>query len=171
MGANVTRVAVSCLEWKLKPRKQRTCEMCVLAKANQKNDNKQVDANKKTSAPNGRWHSNPGVVKAPVGSGIVVPHPNLHLTTDKYNDLKQSVFYRNKAGFVKPMCEQINNARESGRPIACLRQDKAGENKTIKHHCQSADWQLNVKFEYTARATPQRNSPVETRFTAVAARA
>ena len=33
------------------------------------------------------------------------------------------------------------------------------------------DWQLNIKFEYMARATPWQNSLVETSFTVIAARA
>ena len=48
-----------------------------------------------------------------------------------------------------------------------LRQVNAGENKAVEARCQSSDWQLDVTFEYTARSTPQQNSPVETGFTVV----
>ena len=65
----------------------------------------------------------------------------------------------------------LSEARAQKRPVGALRQDNAGKNKAIEDHCKESDWQLNVKFEYTARATPQQNLLVETSFTVIAARA
>ena len=171
MGPDATRAVAAHLGWKIKPGKQTTCEACALAKAKQKNINKEVDAAKKASAPNGRWYSDLSLIKAPAGSGIVVPRPNWHLITDEYSGLKRSAFYKTKADLVESMCEQLNKARERGRSVAVLRQDNAGENKAVEARCQSSDWQLDVTFEYTARSTLQQNSHVETGFTVVAARA
>ena len=55
--------------------------------------------------------------------------------------------------------------------MGALRQGNAGENKAIEDRCKESDWQLNIKFEYTARATSQQNSLVKTSFTVIAARA
>jgi hypothetical protein len=39
-----------------------------------------------------------------------------------------------------------------------MRQDNAGENKTLEKRLQSADWKLQVKMEYTAANTPWQNA-------------
>ena len=38
--------------------------------------------------------------------------------------------------------------------MVCSYCDNAGENKKLEKRCGSADWKLDVKFEYTARDTP-----------------
>ena len=48
--------------------------------------------------------------------------------------------------------------------------DNAGENKMLEEQCKSADWKLNIKFEYTARNTPQHNHLVEVGFATIAGR-
>ena len=53
------------------------------------------------------------------------------------------------------MYEQLNKAWEHFRPGVVLQQNNANENETIEVHCQSSDWQLDAKFEYAARPTPQ----------------
>ena len=49
--------------------------------------------------------------------------------------------------------------------------DNAGENKKLEETCKAKQWQLPLKFEYTARATPQQNSVVEKKFNTLASRA
>jgi hypothetical protein len=43
--------------------------------------------------------------------------------------------------------------------------DNAGENKLLQQRSQSADWKLNIKFEFTARDFPQQNHLAELGFT------
>ena len=43
-------------------------------------------------------------------------------------------------------------------------------NKKLHKRCSSADWKLDVAFEYTAKETPQKNSLAETVLTTIAAR-
>jgi hypothetical protein len=48
--------------------------------------------------------------------------------------------------------------------------DNAGENKLLKTRCESKDWKFNIKFEYTARDTPQQNSKAERGLATIANR-
>ena len=50
------------------------------------------------------------------------------------------------------------------------RQDTiSSNNKNTQQQVQSADWKLDVNFEFTAKAKPQKNSKVESGFTALSA--
>ena len=51
-----------------------------------------------------------------------------------------------------------------------IRCDNAGENKNLEKACKAKEWQIPVKFEYTARSTPQQNSIVEKKFDTLASR-
>jgi hypothetical protein len=42
--------------------------------------------------------------------------------------------------------------------------DNAGENKLLQQRSQSADWKLNIKFEFTVRDAPQQNHLAELGF-------
>ena len=42
--------------------------------------------------------------------------------------------------------------------------DGAGENRMLQQRADSAAWQLGIKFEYTARDSPQQNSLAEVGF-------
>jgi hypothetical protein len=48
--------------------------------------------------------------------------------------------------------------------------DGAGENKMLQARSDSSDWKLNIKFEITARDTPQHNHLVELGFATLATR-
>jgi hypothetical protein len=54
--------------------------------------------------------------------------------------------------------------------VQAIRLDNAGENKSLKQRCDSKDWQLGIKFEFTARDTPQQNSLAEVGFATIANR-
>jgi hypothetical protein len=40
-------------------------------------------------------------------------------------------------------------------------EDNAGENRSLQKRANSADWKLNIKFEFTPRDTPQHNHLAE----------
>jgi hypothetical protein len=46
--------------------------------------------------------------------------------------------------------------------FVCL--DNAGENKKLKEWSESADWRLNINYEFTAQDTPQQNHLTELGF-------
>ena len=146
------------------------CEACAIAKAKQKNTNKDASARKAT-APNERWLHDIATIVPPKKSGIIVARPNWHLMVDQFSGAKISAFYIKKNDIVEPMCKRMHRAKKSGRPVLYLRQDNAGENLKLAARCKSADWKLNPKVEYTAKKTPQQNSRAETSFATIAARA
>ncbi|MGL4350010.1 MAG: hypothetical protein ACRCT2_05465, partial [Plesiomonas shigelloides] len=49
--------------------------------------------------------------------------------------------------------------------------DNGGENLKLQKRMASADWKIPIKVEFTARNTPQQNSPAETSFTTITGRA
>ena len=51
-----------------------------------------------------------------------------------------------------------------------IRLDNSGENQLLKIRADSSDWKLNVQFEFTGRATPQRNHLAELGFAVIANR-
>jgi hypothetical protein len=53
----------------------------------------------------------------------------------------------------------------------CLRMDNAGENKELAERLTHKDWKLPIIVEWTARDTPQQNSPAEVEFSTLAGRA
>jgi hypothetical protein len=78
--------------------------------------------------------------------------------------MKFSDFFDTKNGMVEEMCQQLYRWKESGRGAKIIRLDNAGENKFLQQRSQSADWKLNVNFEFTARDTPQQNHLAELGF-------
>jgi hypothetical protein len=70
----------------------------------------------------------------------------------------------NKNGMVEETCEQLHRWKESGRGAKIIRVDNAGKKKLLQKRSQSADWRLNVNFEFTARDTPQQNHLAELGF-------
>ena len=55
-----------------------------------------------------------------------------------------------------------------GSVLYCLinatRCDNTGENLLLQKRMKSKDWKFETEFQFTARATPQQNSPVEKKF-------
>ena len=100
--------------------------------------------------------------KAPKGVMQKASRPQWRIIVDERSKMKFSGFFPKKSGMVEPKCELLNKWKLGGKPIQYIRMDNAGENKTLQKRCQSADWKLNFKFEYTVRATPQKNSLVDT---------
>ena len=68
---------------------------------------------------------------------------------------------------VEPTCALLNRLNTAGCGFKTIRMDNAGENQLLEKRANSADWKLNVKFEYTASRTPQQNSKVEVGFATV----
>ena len=68
------------------------------------------------------------------------------------------------------MCERMHGQKDD-RAVKFIRQDNAGENRSLQNRCSSSDWKLEADFEYTAKETPQQNSLAENAFTIIAAMA
>ena len=54
--------------------------------------------------------------------------------------------------------------KQAGRGIEIIRCDNAGENEKLQERAGSADWKLDIEFEYTVQDTPQQNHLAELGF-------
>jgi len=72
-----------------------------------------------------------------------------------------SAFFPTKGGMVEPTCELFQKLKDKGMPVKIVRCDNGGENLKLEERCNNVDWKLSVKFEYTGRATSQRNHLAE----------
>ena len=68
---------------------------------------------------------------------------------------------------VEPTCVKFNKWKQAGIPVKIVRCDNGGENVKLEKRSKSAEWKLNLTFEYTARSTPQQNSLAEVGFTTI----
>jgi len=89
---------------------------------------------------------------------------------DERTQMKFTDFFETKNGMVEPTCEQLYKWKASGIPVKFIRLDNSGENQLLKIRADSSDWKLNVQFEFTGRATPQRNHLAELGFAVIANR-
>ena len=89
---------------------------------------------------------------------------------DEYSRVKVFAFFPRKNNVIETMYERVQKTKNSGTTVTYLRQDNVREELKIQSRCESAYWKLTVKFEYTAKETPQKNLMSETAFTTLAAR-
>ena len=156
-----TRLMASRLGWHIRVGKMKPCEHCAVAKAKQKNVNKDASA-KKAERPNERWSHDIATINPPKKSDLIMARPNWHILVDNYTGTKFSAFCPRKNNIAEPMCERLQQ-------VNYLRQDNAGGEIKIQVRCKNADWKLPVEIEYIAKDTSQQNSMSETYFTTMAA--
>jgi hypothetical protein len=102
----------------------------------------------------------------------IIGKPNWLMIVDQTTQFKLSRFYASKSAMVESTCALLKQWKEEGHPVSHIRMDNGGENIALMNRCKSAEWQLtNIKFEMTARDTPQQNSLVEVGFATVSNRA
>jgi hypothetical protein len=144
------------------------CESCANAKAKQKSVPK-ISTREKATVINGWWFHDSSALK--VHKGEKGSSKIWDLTVDELTGIPFTGIYNKKNEFVESMCQCIQAQTARSYPVLIMRQDNAGENKTLEKRLQSADWKLLVKMEYTAANTPQQNALVEVKFTCLAAKA
>ena len=105
-------------------------------------------------------------IKKPKNNDAVkkVNKGNWCLMVDEYSGFKTTIFTQTKNGMIKPACDQINRWKQQGKAVKILRCDNGGENIALEKQCNGNDYNLNVKFEFTAQNIPQQNAPVEKGF-------
>ena len=137
------------------------CEACLTAKAKKESVN--YRQHQRSMIPNERIYLDLSrLIKA--GSNAIYK-PNWRLIVDERTGMKFTEFFTNKSSMVEPTCELLHNWKEQGKPVKFIRCDNAGENKKLEGRLKSNDWRMgNIKFEYTARDTPQANCLVEIAF-------
>ena len=85
--------------------------------------------------------------------------------------MKISTFHTTKNEIADYACRILIKWKDQGTPTSFVRCDNAGENKSFEKVANGSKWKMNINFEFTARATPQQNSPVETEFSHVLSKA
>ena len=145
------------------------CEPCSAAKAKQKAVNK-VSTRPKSTRPGEMLYLDISTIVPPqsIRNEVKVKRNNWRLIVDAATNLSFSGFFDTKDGMVEPTCELLDKWQKAGMDIKVIRCDNASENKALEARMNSSDWKLsNIKMEYTARDTPQQNSPVEKKFDTV----
>jgi hypothetical protein len=87
------------------------------------------------------------------------------------SQLKVTDIYKTKNGMVEPTVETLHQMIQHNVGPKYLRLDNAGENKLLADRLKHKDWKLPITIEWTARDTPQQNSPVEVGFATLSGRA
>jgi Reverse transcriptase (RNA-dependent DNA polymerase)/Zinc knuckle len=149
------------------------CYACAEAKARQKNikhtnQMSLIDEKEKNA---GRVHIDISSVQNNESAEVESTYkPYWRIMVDERTQMKFSDFFVTKRGMIEPTCKLIYTLKEAGKNINIIRCDDGGENKALEQRINSSDWKLNVKFEYTGRDTPQRNSLAEVAFHTLASR-
>ena len=147
------------------------CNHCREAKA-QKEPIAKVSDRKPSTKANELIFMDSATIKKPRKCTTIkkLTKPIWNLLVDDYSELGFDGFYDTKDGIVEPTCELLHQWKQDGKPVKSIRCDNAGENRSLQARLQSKDWKMNIKFQYTARATPQQNSPVEKKFHTITGR-
>ena len=77
------------------------------------------------------------------------------MIVDERTKYSISAIFSTKGGMVEPTCELYQRLKDKGMPVKIIRYDNGGENIKLEERCNSVDWKLSVKFEYTGRAIQQ----------------
>ena len=132
------------------------CLACTLAKAKQKNVNKCNEQHVCATKENLRIFVDLAWFKNPV-SGPKLTKRYWRLLGDERTQLKFTDFSETKNGMVKPTAVFLNSLSKDGHHVQYIRCENGGENKLLETTCNCSEWKMNLKFEFTARDTPQQN--------------
>lgn len=145
------------LNWKLTGEEPSTCEDCLIGKARRMNMNK--ESKNRSTKPGERIMIDISSVKSKdqrkIGRFWL-------LVVDEATDMKWSYFLTSKKQQVPVLLGFIKNLKEIGQPVRYIRCDNAGENLSLKKQLDNEG--SSIRFEFTARHTPQQNGKVERAF-------
>jgi len=145
------------LNWTLNGDKEVSCEDCMIAKA------RRANLNKKAKNP----------VKQP-GKRLMIDISSVRsrennkagrfwlLVVDEATSMKWSFFLSSKKQQVSVLQGFLKQLNEMGHKVKHIRCDNAGENVSLKNELEKQG--STIRFEYTARATPQQNGKAERAF-------
>ena len=136
------------------------CEGCSVAKAKQKNVPKHNATHVKSVVFPERIFIDITFLK-PTEDEPKLTKPNMLIVVDEATGLKMVFFYDHKDHMIEPLCQLINKWKQNNKIVLHVRMDNAGENLAFIKRSENAVWKLNLKFEITARDTPQQNHLAE----------
>ena len=161
------------LGWKIKGTATQ-CEACAVGKARQRNVEKRSkhiiakEAGERIFLDIASIKENNEFFE--VEDGKPTSKPYWRILVDERTQLKFSDFFCSKKEMIEPTCELLNKWRLSGKTVKYIRCDNAGENLSLQSRMGSTDWKFGTEFEFTGRATPQRNHLAELGFAILANR-
>jgi hypothetical protein len=153
INEKAVRKTALALGWELTKGTLGVCEPCTEEKAKQKSLPRHPDMPPLTKNES-RIYLDITTIKK-TKNGPKVYKGNWRIMVDERTQLRFSDFFDTKNGMVEETCEQLHRWKESGQGAKIIRLDNAGENKLLQQRSQSADWKLNITYEFTARDTPQ----------------
>jgi hypothetical protein len=162
INGKAVRMTALTLGWELTKGTLGVCEPCTEAKAKQKNLPRHPDTPPSTKDESHIYLDIATIKKTK--NGLEVYKGNWRIMADERTQLKFSDFFDTKNGMVEETCEQLHRWKESDRGAKIIRLDNAEENKLLHQRSQSADWKMNITYEFTARDTPQQNHLAELGF-------
>jgi hypothetical protein len=71
---------------------------------------------------------------------------------------------KKKSDAARELMAFMRQMKQHRSPVKCIRCDNAGENKDLHNECKESSDLTDVKFEFTARDSPQFNSKTERKF-------
>jgi hypothetical protein len=145
------------LGWILAAKTEKECEDCLKGKARRLNLNK--EAKNKSIKAGERLMIDISSVK---NSDKKQVGRYWLLIVDEATDMKWSFFLKKKSNQVPVLMGFIKKLFNSGYNVKYIRCDNAGENISLKESIDKEG--LSIKFEFTARMTPQQNGKVERAF-------
>ena len=143
------------LKWVITGVENKPCMHCTTVKGKRKALNR--TGNPKRRKSNGRIGIDISTIKSSKNSDIIVSKPNWIMVIDERSGLQLSSFHKNKDDIVPYLADKFSMFTYDGSPVLKVRCDNAGENKSTEREVNSRKWRLNIKFEYTARNTPQQS--------------
>jgi hypothetical protein len=167
MSEQATRKMATAIGWKLTAGSMTLCESCAIGKGRQKNlpkDNGGPVAKLKQS----RVYLDCSSFKDRDSDKVIgvwrimVFYPS---------QLKMTDIFKSKSAMVESTVEKLGKMCRLGVGPSYLRMDNVGENKLLADRIQSKDWKLPIIVEWTARDTPQQNSPTEVGLATLSGRA
>jgi hypothetical protein len=167
MSETATRQAAKALGWTLTPGSMTPCEMCAIGKGRQKNLPKDSGGPVASLLESGVYldcctFKDKTTRKASHVWRLMVFYPS---------QLKISDIYKKKSDMFEPTLEKLSQLIQQKIGPKYLRMDNAGENVDLAARIKHKDWKLPIKVEWTARDTPQQNSPAEVGISTLGGRA
>jgi hypothetical protein len=133
-----------------------TCEQCAIAKAQQKNVNKNWLGS--SNLPGERLYVDISSIKERRIGGAKFWALIVHDYTDYY----WSFVMKNKSDIKSRIKTLLTDLKIANRIVKFIRCDNAGENMTMKNDPEMKSF--GIKFEFLGPRTPQRNGKVERNF-------
>jgi hypothetical protein len=134
----------------------KVCEDCAVAKARQKNLNK--DWKGGNQVPGERFYLDISSIRDE-SYGVSCFWV---LLVDDYTDYCWSIFLKHKSDLKGKVMTLLTDLEIAGINVKNIRGDDSGENKALFEACQSQAY--GVKFEFSGPRTPQQNGKVERKF-------